>query len=83
MCSTCRDVKEVQNFESNCSMSRTNPYGALRERIEYEADPRHTELFIHQLGLSSSSRGVSTLGEKFKKPGVDHSTALGNTDHTL
>ena len=37
---------------------------------------------IHQLGLSGSSRSVSTLSEK-SKPGVDHSTVLDSADHTL
>ena len=32
--------------------------GSGRERIKYEADPRHAELIIHQLGLSCSSRSV-------------------------
>ena len=26
------------------------PYGSGRERIEHEADPRHAELIMHQLG---------------------------------
>ena len=59
-----------------------SPYGAGRERIEYEAGPRHADLIIHQLGFSSPSRGVSTPSEK-SKPGVDHSPALSNTDRTL
>ena len=29
------------------------PYGSGRERIEYEADPRHVKLIILQLALSS------------------------------
>ena len=58
------------------------PYGSGRERIEYEADPRHAELIIHQLGLSCSSRSVSTPSEK-SKPGVDLSTVLNSADHTL
>ena len=37
----------------------SNPlHGSGRDRMEYEADPRHAELFIHQLGLSCSSRSV-------------------------
>ena len=58
------------------------PYGSGRERIEYEADPRHAELIIHQLGLSCSSRSVSEPGEK-PKPGVDTSSFLNSADHSL
>ena len=57
------------------------PHGSGRERIEYEADPRHAELIILQLGLSCSSRSVSTPSEKWK-PGVDLSSVL-SADHTL
>ena len=52
------------------------------ERIEHEVDPPHTELIIHQLGLSCSSRSVSTPSEK-SKPGVDLSTVLNSADHIL
>ena len=31
------------------------PQGSGRERIEYEAEPRHAELIIHKLVLSISS----------------------------
>ena len=58
------------------------PYGSGCERIEFETDPRHAEMIIHQLGLSSSSRSVSTLREK-SKPGVDLSSLLNSADHTL
>ena len=58
------------------------PYGAGNERLEYEADPRHAELIVHQLGLSASSRGVSTPGEK-SKPGADFSTKVSKEDHAL
>ena len=51
------------------------PHGSGRERIEYEADPRHAELIIHQLGLSCSSASVSTPNEK-SKPGFDLSSVL-------
>ena len=53
------------------------PYGAGRERIESEADPRHAELIIHQLGLSTSSFSVSTPNEK---PKLQLITARSNTD---
>ena len=59
------------------------PYGAGGERIEYEADPRHAELIIHQLGFSSSLRGDVFTPSETSKPGVDHSTTLNNTDRTL
>ena len=37
-----------------------------RERIEYEADPRHAELIFQQLGMISSSRIVSTPSENIE-----------------
>ena len=57
-------------------------YGSGRDRIDYEAYPRHVELIIHQLVLSSSSRSVSAPSEK-SQPGADHSTVLNSADHTL
>ena len=48
--------------------------------IEYEADPRHAELMIHQLGLSCSSRYVSAPSDK-SQPGVDHFIVLNSADH--
>ena len=58
------------------------PYGSGAERLDYEADPRHAELLVHQLGLSCSSKGVSTPGEK-SKPSVDFGTLLGRDEHIL
>ena len=58
------------------------PYGSGAERLEYEADPRHAELLVHQLGLSRSSKGVSTPGER-NKPSVDCGTPLGRDEHFL
>ena len=43
---------------------------------------RHAELIIHQLGLSCSSRSVSTPSEK-SKPGVDLSSLVNSAHHTL
>ena len=60
----------------------TPPYGSGREGIEYEADPLLAEWIIPQLGLSSSSRSVSTPSEK-SKPGVDLGSLLNSADHTL
>ena len=65
----------------NRIVRRVKPqHGSGRERIEYEADPRHAEYIIHQVELSSSSRSASTSSEN-SKPGVDHSTVSG--EHTL
>ena len=58
------------------------PNGSGRERIEYEADPRHAGLIIHQLGLSNAPRSVSTPSEK-SKPEVDLSSLLNSAHHTL
>ena len=58
------------------------PYGSGTERLEYELDPRHAELIIHQLGLTGSSRGVATPSEK-SKSGTDYSTKLSKEDHAL
>ena len=56
-------------------------YGSGRDRMEYEAYPRHAELIIHQLVLSSSSRSVSAPKEK-SQPRVDHSIVLISANHT-
>ena len=80
-CTALGDVTEVRILNRNVRWV-TPPYGSGRERIEHEADPRHAELIIRQLGLSCSSRRVSTPSEK-SKPGVDLSSLLNSTDHTL
>ena len=74
----------LRNSCPNISSSSTLQHwdGSGRERIEYEADPRHTELIFHQLGVNCSSRSVSTPSEKLK-PGIDVSTVLNSADHTL
>ena len=58
------------------------PYGSGAERLEYEADPRHEGLIVHQLGLSGSSKGVSTPGER-SQPSVDFGTPSGRVEHVL
>ena len=80
-------AQHLEDVTEDRTLSRTvrwvkPPHGSGRERIEYEADPRHAELMIHQLGLSCSSLSVSTPSEK-SKPGVDLCTVLNNADHTL
>ena len=57
------------------------PCGSGCERIEYEADPRHAELIIHQLGLGNPPRRVSTPSVN-SKPGADLSSLLNGADHT-
>ena len=75
------DVTEVRIL--NRIVRRVKPpHGSGRERTEYEADPRHAELIMHQLGWSCSSRSVSTPSEK-SKPGVDLSSVLNSVDHAL
>ena len=50
-CTALGDVTEVRML-SRIVRSVKPPYGSGLERVEYEADPRHAELNIHQLGLS-------------------------------
>ena len=64
-CAAFAGVKEVRILNRIVRWVEP-PYGAERERIVYEADPRHASLIIHPLGLSISSRGVSTPNEKSK-----------------
>ena len=40
------------------------PFGKAPERIEIEADPRHSELLIKNFGLQTNSKGVNTPGER-------------------
>ena len=40
------------------------PFGKAPERIEIEADPRHSELLIKSSGLQTNSKGVNTPGER-------------------
>ena len=80
-CTALGDVTEVRILIRIVRWVKP-PYGSGRERIEYEADPRHAELIIHQFGLSSLSRSVSMPSEK-SKPGVDLSSLLNSADHTL
>ena len=37
------------------------PFGNAPERIEIEADPRHSELLIKNLGLQTNGKGVNTI----------------------
>ena len=80
-CTALGDVTEVRILNRIVRWVKP-PHRSGRERLEYEADPRHAELIIHQLGLSCSSRSVSTPSEK-SKPGVDLSSLLNSMDHTL
>ena len=56
------------------------PYGKGRERIEYEADPRHAEIILDACGLAPGSRGVTTPGEKHS---VTETTRLSPAEHSL
>ena len=40
------------------------PFEKAPERIEIEADPRHSELLIKNSGLQTNSKGVNTPGER-------------------
>ena len=40
------------------------PFGKAPERIETEADPRHSELLIKNSVLQTNSKGVNTLGKR-------------------
>ena len=79
-CTAHGDVTEVRILNRIVRWAQP-PYGSGSARTEYEADPRHAELIMHQLGLSRSSRSVSTPSEK-SKLGFDHSTVLNSADHT-
>ena len=46
-CTSLGDVTEVRILNRIVTWVKV-PYGSGRERIEYEADPRHAELIIHQ-----------------------------------
>ena len=80
-CTALGDVTEVRILNRIAKWVKP-PYGSGRDRIEYEADPRHAEFIIHQLALSCSSRSVSAPNEE-SKPGADHSTVLNIAGHTL
>ena len=58
-CTALGDVTEVRILNRIVRWVKP-PYGSGRERVEYEADPGHAELIIHQLGLSNSSRTLCT-----------------------
>ena len=80
-CTALGDVTEVRILVRIVRWVKP-PHGSGRERIKYEADPRHAKLTIHQLGLCCSSRSVSTPSEK-PKLGVDLSIVRNGADHTL
>ena len=50
-CTALGDVTEVRILNRIVRWVKP-PNGSGRERVEYEADPRHAELIIHQLELS-------------------------------
>ena len=76
-----RDVPEVRILNRLVRWVKP-PYGSGAERLEYEADPGHAELLVHQRGLSCSSKAVTTPGER-SKPSVDLGTPLGRDEHVL
>ena len=43
------------------------------EGIEYEADQRHAEIIIQELGLKEESKSVNTPGEPNRKKGTGKS----------
>ena len=57
------------------------PFGKAPERIEIEADPRHSELLIKNFVLQTNSKGVNTPGERARdssrtiKPSPQDSTS--------
>ena len=60
------------------------PCGSGPERIEYEVNPRHAELIIHQLGLICSSRSVSTPNVKSSAlQSGSHFVSIGNNETVL
>ena len=50
------------------------------ERIEIEADPRHSELLITNFCLQKNSEGVDTLGERTRES--SHTIKLSPEDST-
>merc|ERR1712079_979706 len=51
--------------------------------IEYEADQRHAEIIIKQMGLREESRSVVTPGEKADTKQVQSERKLGPKETTL
>ena len=78
-CTALGDVTEVKILNRVVRWVKP-PYGSGRERIEYEADPRHAELIIHQLWIELF---ITKCVHAKSKPGVDLSSVLNSADHTL
>ena len=57
------DVSEIR-FLNRVIRWVVPPFGKAPERIEIEADPRHSELLIKNSGLQTNSKGVNTPGER-------------------
>ena len=57
------------------------PFSNGEERIEYEPDPRHVEVVLSNMGLTMSSRGLSSPGLR-EKAEADTVTKLSATDRT-
>ena len=60
-----RDVCEVR-FLNRVIRWVIPPFGKAPERIEIEADPRHSELLIKNSCLQTNSKGVNTPGERMR-----------------
>ena len=54
------EMGHVQEASHVNRLSRLYPPGAGGERWELEADPRHVEILVSQIGLSNESKAVST-----------------------
>ena len=57
------DVSEVR-FLNRVIRWVVPPFGKAPERIEIEADPRHSKLLIKNSGWQTNSKGVNTPGER-------------------
>ena len=77
-CTALEDVTEVRILRDGTSLFTDRDVNVLSKKLTHDTLTHD----VHQLGLSCSSRSVSTPSEK-SKPGVDLCSLLNSADHTL
>ena len=74
------DSQEVRCLNRIIRWARP-PYSSTEEHIEYEPDPRHVEIVIANMGLSTTSKGLSSPGAR-EEASADTRTRLSESDRT-
>ena len=74
----CQEIVCLNRILRWCNEDTTGP-----ERIEYEADPRHAEIYISQLGLNDRTKSFAQPGTKVTGDWLDDGAEISGQDRVL